>query len=243
VLNVGFKKDGAVPRCEGQDHKVVFHPAYSPKAIAAIGGLPETIMDRSIPIRMQRKRKDQKIDRFLAAIARPEAEPIASAIRSFAEESIEEVRTAYLYAAQSKSLDALSLSDRDIDIWLALIAVCAVASPDRVPELRRCAEKLSASKQSVDEDDVLKLRLLADLRECWPDQLQFWESSAIVSRLLTLEESPWDEAETRLTAQRMAKLLREFGVRPAKVRDKVSGRAGARGYHRDALEPVWERYL
>ena len=39
-------------------------PVYCPKAFAAIGQLPDTITDRSITIRLQRKTRDERVERF-----------------------------------------------------------------------------------------------------------------------------------------------------------------------------------
>jgi hypothetical protein len=37
---------------------------FCPKVLAGIGTLPDTITDRSIPIRLQRKTRDEKVERF-----------------------------------------------------------------------------------------------------------------------------------------------------------------------------------
>ncbi len=61
------------------------------------------------------------------------------------------------------------VSDRDAEAWSPLFAILAVADPDRLQELRVCAENLTRSKTSNAEDDSLALQLLADIRQVWPD--------------------------------------------------------------------------
>ena len=58
LLNAGFRRHGStVPRCVGPSLKLRDFSTYCPKALAAIGDLPDTVADRSIPIRMERKRR------------------------------------------------------------------------------------------------------------------------------------------------------------------------------------------
>ena len=67
ILNAGHRKGATIPRCDGPKHELKHFPVYGPKAFAAIGRLPDTLTDRSIVITMQRRTKDQKVERFLTA--------------------------------------------------------------------------------------------------------------------------------------------------------------------------------
>lgn len=243
ILNVGYKRGATVPRCDGPDHKVVNFPVFSPKALAAIGSLPRTLMDRSIQIQMQRKTKEETLERFLSFRVEPQAVPIALAAGRFASEHIEDIRTAYLYIAESSSIDDMPLSDRDIESWLPLFAVCAVAAPDRLEEIKRCSELMSASKRGADTDESDRLKLLIDIRNQWPAGQTFWETASLIDSLLGLEESPWSEPMTKLTPVKLAKLLKPFEITPDKIRDSVTRKAGVRGYHLEPFEKAWRRYL
>src|SRR5204863_1535899 len=63
MLNAGFARTGAVKRAEptpdGKSYAVVEFPCFCPVAIAGIGGLADTVLDRSILIRLQRAPKAQ----------------------------------------------------------------------------------------------------------------------------------------------------------------------------------------
>jgi len=77
VLNGGYRKGATIPRCDGPNHNVRDFPIYGPKCFAAIGRLPDTLIDRSMVIRMQRyRRKSERIERFLSSRARREVAPI-----------------------------------------------------------------------------------------------------------------------------------------------------------------------
>jgi hypothetical protein len=123
VLNAGHRRGATVPRCVGNDHKLVYFPVYGSKAFA-IGRLPDTLADRSIIMTMQRRTAEQRVNRFLFNRAKAEASPIVTAITNWAQERREDVRDCY-----ESSPDLLFLSDRDADLWLPLFAFAASQLP------------------------------------------------------------------------------------------------------------------
>jgi putative DNA primase/helicase len=62
VLNAGHRRDGAVVRTVGEDHQPRQFSVWAPVALAAIGHLPGTVQDRSIIIRLRRRRPDENIE-------------------------------------------------------------------------------------------------------------------------------------------------------------------------------------
>jgi hypothetical protein len=105
-------------------------------------------------------------------------------------------------------------------------------------ELKGCACVLTAAKQAGDLDDSLPLRLLADVRDVWPKDAAHISSAVLLSNLRDIAESPWVEVE--LTARRLARMLRPFGVEPRQVR---IGSVTVKGYTRSDLEVAGSRYL
>jgi hypothetical protein len=240
ILNAGHRRGATVPRCAGKNNDVVQFPVYGPKAFAGIGNLPGTLDDRCIRVQMQRKERDQKVQRWLRPRVITAAAPICASLMKFAAQNEEVVSKEYAAAIDS-DLDSLRLSDRELDVWLPLFAVCAVVAPDRNEEVRQCAEFFHDSKQVGDTDDSLSIRLLSDLREHWPDGCTWWETSAILRTLLSLQESPWREQGSQLSCYSLATMLRPFGVQSAKRR--IGEKAGVHAYSRAALEVCWGRYL
>src|SRR5205823_1751076 len=85
VINTGFRRGGTYSRCEGPSQQVRDFSTFSPKVLAGIGALPDTIADRSIPIRLQRRRRDEPVSKFRYRFARLEAEAVRERVERWAE--------------------------------------------------------------------------------------------------------------------------------------------------------------
>jgi hypothetical protein len=66
VLNAGFLPNGQVIRKVGDDHEPWAFAVFAPVAIAAIGTLPDTIMDRAVVISMRRRGPGEKVTKLRA---------------------------------------------------------------------------------------------------------------------------------------------------------------------------------
>jgi len=235
ILNAGHRKGATIPRCDGPKHELKHFPVYGPKAFAAIGRLPDTLTDRSIVITMQRRTKDQKVERFLTARATAESKPIRESAANFVatyQGAIEQMYNRLL------DTDLEFLGDRDADLWIPLFAICSVSAPDRLAELKKCAVTLSGAKAGDDTDDSLPLTLLAHIKAVWPTGQGRCDTASLIEKLKAGDESPW--AEYELSARKLAKMLRPFGVEARSVR--VSDRT-LRGYEYESLVPAFSRYL
>lgn len=233
ILNAGHRKGATVTRCEPPNWEVRHFPVYGPKVFAAIGGLPDTLTDRSIIIPMQRKTSSQPVDRFLQGRAKADAQSLRELLEEWSKACQESVRTEY-----EGMNDLTFLSDRDADLWMPLFAVCSVAAPERVQELRQCAEVLSGAKAAGDVEDSLPLKLLADVRKVWTGGSAHMTTETLLKRLKAIAESPWAGAD--LNPRGLAKMLRPFGAEPRQVRD---GTTTAKGYQRASLQDTFSRYL
>ena len=96
----------------------------------------------------------------------------------------------------------LSLRTRDADLWMPLFAVCAVAVPERIAELKSCALVLTGAKSANDLEDSLPLKLLSDVRSVWANHASHMTTSALLEGLKGISDSPWNEYE--LTARKLA---------------------------------------
>jgi hypothetical protein len=95
VLNAGNTKGAEVFRCDGINKEVEQFPVYGPIAYAAAGGLPETLMNRSLCIAMQPKTAKQTVASFLVSTARFEVEPIRQLLAKWIAENQATVSAAY----------------------------------------------------------------------------------------------------------------------------------------------------
>jgi hypothetical protein len=84
LLNTGHRDGGRSTICVGQGTETSYKDfsTYGPKAIAGIGKLPDTVADRSIPIRLERRAAGETAERFIRRDARIEAAPLAAGSRS-----------------------------------------------------------------------------------------------------------------------------------------------------------------
>jgi hypothetical protein len=236
VLNGGYRKGATIPRCDGPNHNVKDFPIYGPKCFATIGRLPDTLVDRSIVIRMQRhRRKSEHIERFLSCRAGREAAPIHQNIIRWATDFRDEISTAYEKMLET---DLEFLTDRNAEIWIPLFSICALAAPERLAELRSCALVLCLNKADDDTEDSLPLKLLADIRIIWPKGESRCDTKTLLEELKKLEESPW--AEIQLSPRKLARMLSPFEVTPKVLR---LSQDRARGYERHDLEAAFVRYL
>lgn len=235
VLNAGYRKGATVPRCEGPKNELRHFAVYGPKAFAAIGNLPGTLADRSICIHMRRRTQDQAIARFSCRRTPKEAKPVKLSLQGWAQRHGNDVQKAY-----DAMPDFDFLGDRDTELWTPLFAICGVAMPERVPELKRCALALTQTKTADDLDDSLPLKLLADVRSVWTPGARHMLTASLLEALAAISDSPWGEHDG-LTPRKLARMLRPFGPEPRSIR--VDSNTTSKGYQREDFESAFSSYL
>jgi hypothetical protein len=126
VLNVGFERGGVVTRLEkrGDRFEEQRYEVYAPRALAGIGRLSETLADRSIPISMARKRRDERVARLTGAV-----EPEAAALRGHcALACLSRIAVVLAAAAEVPTLlERENVDDRAVDLWTPLVALAVAA--------------------------------------------------------------------------------------------------------------------
>ncbi len=229
VLNAGFRRHGStVPRCDGPKMRVKNFRTSCPKALAGIGDLPDTVADRSIPIRMERKRREDRVERWRERTVRPVAEQLAELVR---EASVTGVTDWEGYEPELPD----ELSDRAQDGWEPLLVIADAAGGEWPQRARSAAVSLMTSR-----DDLMPLgsRLLSDIRDVFTVHPTIkMATSELLDALCTVDESPWgDWFGKPLTARKLANLLRPYGVEPQRERDW-------RGYFLGDFLDAFSRYL
>jgi hypothetical protein len=121
---------------------------------------------------------------------------------------------------------------------MPLFAVCAVAAPERLNELRQCAVALSGAKAAGDVEDSLPIKLLADVQNVWPTGADRMTTATLLQRLKKIDESPWDARD--LNPNRLSNMLRPFGVASRQIR---VGSETVKGYMRASLDEAFSLYL
>ena len=237
ILNTGYRSGGRVSVCVGRGTNFTYHDlsTFCAKAIAGIGSLPDTIADRSIPIRLKRRATHEHVERFRRRDVGPELDGLRADIASLVSPLLSR-----LTVARPELPD--ELGDRAADVWEPLLAI-ADAANGKWPELARRAAVALSSAEHIEDVSSAGVRLLADIssvfRQRHDDRLS---SAELITALLELEDSPW--AEWRhgkpISPHSVARLLRAYGVRPRQVR---FGATTAKGYLLAELHDAVARYV
>jgi hypothetical protein len=232
LLNAGNRRDAVAIRCGEGGANIERCSVFCPKAIAAIGSLPDTITDRAIVIAMQRRTPNEKIERFLFQRAAPESRRIREHMATWATANLETIKQAYIEAP-----DLGFLEDRDAESWAPLFSILAVADDSRLSELRGHAEALCGAKQTDSAEEHFAVRLICDAASELRDGEKNIASAELLRRLKEIPDAPW--GEDGFDQRRLAKHLRSFGLRPKAVRIGVST---PRGYETERIQECARRY-
>jgi Protein of unknown function (DUF3631) len=231
LLNAGHRRGAVAGRCVVKGKEIVTEelPAYSAVALAGLGWLPETILSRSVIVRMRRRSATETVEPYRRRTHAPEGERIRGMLERW---------------ARSLTIDGWpamppQVQDRDADVWEALIAV-ADAAGGSWPERARVAA-VTLVTDAREAEPSLGIRLLTDVRTVFADRDRM-PTKAILAGLIALEESPWGDLKGKPIDERgLSKRLGAYGIKSMTVR--VSGASPAKGYRREDLHDAWSRYL
>lgn len=157
ILNTGFYAGGVASCCVGQGANTTFKDfcTYCAKAIAGIGQLPDTVTDRSIPIRLQRKKPGEVVARFRRRHAKGEAQQIKAELSDWVNSIADRLREV------EPSLPD-ELTDRQQDGIEPLLAIADEAGHDWPGAVRKAAVEIFGSSEG--EDQNVGVQLLGDIR-------------------------------------------------------------------------------
>lgn len=235
ILNAGYKRGGTASCCIGQGANISYKDfsTFCPKAIAGIGRLPDTVADRSIPIRLKREPR-RTVERFRERNAEAEAAPIKSRLGGWLKASIESLRDA-------RPEIPSSLSDRQADCCEPLLAIADLAGGEWPKAARRALVELCTESEAGDQSTGVQL--LNDIRDIFAERGEDRIASAELAAALTrIETSPWAEWSRgkALSAAKLARILSRYGIAPGTIRlnDET-----AKGYYKSGFEDAFSRYL
>jgi len=234
LLNAGHRRGSKVPRCVGKDFQLVEFETYCPKALAGIGKLPDTVADRSIPIRLARRKRSEAVERFRSRAARAASAPLREQIERWG-------RAASLREARPALPD--ELDDRAADGWEPLLAIADAAGAGWPQRARQAAIDLHSDLDP--ESGTLGVRLLSDCREAFGQEAELF-TTELIARLIALEAAPWAELPGRggrkpLDARSLASLLRPYGIKSVNIRGGIEQQL--KGYKAAAFSDAWARYI
>lgn len=230
LLNAGFQRGKDALRCVGPNQVPTLFPTFAMAALAGIGGLPDTITDRSVNIRMKRRRPGETVRPFRERRDRPQLEEIRGELTTWLGAPVLQERL------RKAEPDNLGLEDRAADVWEPLIMVADEAGGDWPARARNAGKRLTDENADDEQDDSVGIRLLHDLATVFDlIQSDFAPTEVVLQHLMRIEDAPWREME--LNGHKLGAHLRVFGIRPA--RDSTGKK---RGYRRNSFIDSWERY-
>jgi hypothetical protein len=233
LLNAGHRRGAVAGRCvvKGRTVETEEIPAYCAVALAGLGGLPDTLLSRSVVVRMRRRAPGEQIEAYRRRLHAPEGNELRDRLAAWAVTDVTDV-THFPPAIPD------GIADRDADVWEPLLAV-ADAAGGHWPK-RACAAAVALVADSKESTPSLGVRLLADLRIVLGDA-DAMSTEDILAALINLDEAPWGDLRGKqLNARGLASRLRQYEIKSGNVRidDRV-----VKGYKREDLHDSWQRYL
>ena len=237
IINSGHTRDTAfVVRAvgDGANMDVQRFSTFGSKAIAGIGKLQDTIMDRSIVLTLRRKLKTENVERLRHA-----GKGFFETIRA------KLARAAVDYGrkiGQARPDLPDELSDRAQDNWEPLLAIADLAGEQWGKRARHAAVKISNidnAELSTGQEILKSVRDVFE-RHRWGNL----SNEALLASLIEEPDLPWQTYNNGkpLTASQLRKKLAEYGVASKKVHCVVMGKS-LQGFPCWRFVEPWTRYL
>ena len=214
------------PREGGDGEENKRFSVWGPKAYAAIGKVPETVRSRSITIRMRRKPKNAKIERW-RAFRDPVGEDWRERAERFAQEKMSEFRQADVDPEELSFLN-----DREEDNCRELVKVADMVGGDWPQRARHAVRSMKTRSKKQPEDDNIGNLLLADIRALYKAKLETAKDRGesppdrILSKdldeyLHKLEERPWKHYSNGnpISSTARGRLLNKYEIHSGDFRD------------------------
>ncbi|WP_432059555.1 DUF3631 domain-containing protein [Streptomyces sp. S1] len=235
LLNAGHQRNRPTLRVSGPNHEVSKFPTFAMAALAGIGDLPDTIMDRSVVIRMRRRRPGEKVAEFRTVRDTPALHAVRDRL------------VAWLVPLHATAMDltpVMPVEDRAADTWEPLIAVADLAGGAWPEAARTACVAMTKHEAEQDQDNsALNLRLLADIRRAFAAEGNppVIRTGRLLGILNEDAESPWPEySDKGLTARGLQLLLKDYGIGSANRR--FPDGCQAKGFTRLQFTDAWARY-
>lgn len=233
LLNSGHTRDGAhIIRLVGDNHAPTKFSTWGAKALAGIGRIADTLMDRAVVLELRRKLPHEKVERLRYA-EQDLFKILAGKLCRFAEDHREAVRKA------RPDLPA-KLNDRAQDNWEPLLAIADVAGGQWPSLARAAALKLSGTS---DSSLTIGVELLFDIQEIFDAKRVDRISTAdLITALCEDDEKPWATYNKgfQIKPRQVARKLSEYGISSNTIR---IGNNTAKGFMREQFTEAFSRYL
>src|SRR5262245_42091414 len=233
LLNAGHRRGAVVGRCvtRGKTIEPEETSAFCAVAMAGLGWLPDTLLSRSIIIRMRRRHAGEHIEQYRHRIHSREGHQLRDALAVWAAGAVDELAKTYPDLPES-------VQDRDADMWEPLVAI-ADAIGGEWPKLARKAA-VSLVSDVKEAEPSLGVRLLTDCKKISGGAHAAF-TSVLLKALHEMPEAPWEDLKGKpLNDRGLALRLRQYGIKSKQVR---IGDITLKGYEWADFHDAWKRYL
>ncbi|MDI5971871.1 DUF3631 domain-containing protein [Streptomyces sp. SL13] len=239
-LNSGYRRGGRALRCvgDGSNQTAAWFSSFCAVAMAGLGSLPDTILTRSIIIRMRKRAPNEKVEPYRRRIHEKQGNALRDRLAKWADTVREAVADAWPEMPEG-------VCDRPADVWEPLLAVADAAGGDWPHRARAaCLELVNAAHDG--DEASLGVRLLTDLRDKVFHGADRMPTAVILETLLAMDDGPWTDIDDKpLNARLLSKLLGQYvtpGNKPIKPRGIRTPTGFPKGYYADDLTDAWTRY-
>ncbi|RIK92188.1 MAG: DNA primase [Proteobacteria bacterium] len=233
LLNAGHRRGAVAGRCVVKGKTVTTEeiPAYCAVALAGLGDLPDTILTRSICIRMRRRSPEEVVEPYRRRVHEDDGHAIRDRLANWIAGITPNLADAWPTMPEG-------IQDRDADVWEPLLAI-ADAAGGEWPSVARCNAVTLVTDAKV-ATPSLGIKLLTDLKKIFEGYQQL-PTDTILERLNNMVESPWGDLKGRpLDSRGLARRLGKYHVKPKLIR---IGEYVSRGYTAADLHDPWKRYV
>jgi hypothetical protein len=234
LLNAGHQRGRPVLRVVGKEHAPHSFATFAMAALAGIGDLPDTIMDRSIVIRMRRRAEGEHVSPYRTRRDSPALESLKARLARW---------TASVTDQALRLEPEMPVEDRAADTWEPLVIVADLAGGSWPERARTACGQMVAAEAQAEEDNPSNARILADIRRAFaasgdPDSMS---TDALLYRLNSDPEAPWaGTGRGGLGPRGLSGMLREYSIRSGNVRMPDSTQL--KGYTLAKFTDAWKRY-
>jgi putative DNA primase/helicase len=233
LLNCGHTRDSAyIVRVVGENLTPTVFNVWGAKALAGIGHLADTLMDRAVTLELRRKLPHESVERL--RYAEPGLfDTLAAKLARFAVDYREVVRL-------RRPMLPDNLNDRAQDNWEPLLAIAEVAG-NNWPELGQAAAlKLSGA---IDSHLTLGTELLADIKQVFETKnVDRMSTIELIEALCADDEQPWATYNRGkpITPRQVNKRLNDYEIKRQTIR---IGYKTVKGFLIEQFDDAFARYL
>jgi hypothetical protein len=237
LINAGHRRGAMVGRVVTENKTLVPKDflVFAPVALAGIGNcLPETVLDRSVLIRMRRRAPHEQVGQFRRKVVEIEANKLQGRLITWAQQNLDRLTDAAPKMPPG-------IEDRAADTWEALLAIADLVGGEWPTRARAACVELNAAREEADPSH--RVLLLDDIRALFKTKGRArMFSDDLAGELNRLHDRPWSgwNSDQGIKQRDLARILVEFDIKPKTLR---TGGLQKKGYELSQFTEAFERYV